>query len=63
LTLLYNFVLKYAIRRVQINQDGLKLDGTYQHLVYAADVNIMGRSVHTIKINTDAFVVIVRRLD
>ena len=62
MTLLYNFVLKYAIRRVQINQDGLKLDGIYQHLVYAADVNIMGRSVYTIKKNTDAFVVLVRRL-
>jgi hypothetical protein len=35
-----NFVLKYAIRRVQANQDGVKLNGTRPLLVYADDVNI-----------------------
>jgi hypothetical protein len=33
----------------QVNQDGLKLNGTNQLLFYADDVNIMGRSVHTIE--------------
>ena len=49
--------LEYVIRRVQVNQDGLKLNGTYQILVYADDVNILGGSVHTVKENAEALVV------
>jgi len=54
--LLFNFALKYAIKRVQINQDGLKLNGTHQLLAYADDVHILGRSVHTVKENAEALV-------
>jgi hypothetical protein len=47
--LLFNFALENAIRRVQVNQNGLKLNRTCQLLVYADDVNILGGSVHTVK--------------
>ena len=39
--LLFNFALVYAIKRFQVNQDGLKLNGTHQLLAYADDVNVM----------------------
>jgi hypothetical protein len=57
LPLLFNFTLEYAIRRVQVNQDGLKFNVTLQLLVYADDVNILDRSIHTIRKNTEALVV------
>jgi len=41
--------LKYAIERVQVNQNGLKLNGKNQLLVYADDVDKLGGSVHAIK--------------
>jgi len=47
--LLFNFALDYAIGRVQVNQDGLKLHGTHEILVYAFGVNILGGSIYTIK--------------
>jgi hypothetical protein len=57
LQLLLNFALEYAIRSVQVNLGGMKLNGTYQLLVYAHDVIKLGGSVHSIKENEDALVV------
>jgi len=54
--MLFNFPLEYAIRRVQVNQDGLKLNGTHQLLAYADDVNILRGSIHTLKENAEALV-------
>ena len=60
--LLFNFALDYAIRRVQINQDGLKLNGTHQLLAYADDVNILGGSIHLVKENAEALVVATKEI-
>ena len=46
-----------------MNQDGLKLNGTHQLLAYADDVNILGGSVHVVKENAEALIIVTRRLD
>ena len=48
-SLFCDFALEYAIRRVLVNQEGLKLNGTHQPLVYGNDVTVLVRSVRTIK--------------
>ena len=60
--LLFNFALEYAIRRVQVNQDGLKLNGIHQLLAYANDVNILGGSVHMVKEDAEALVVATKEI-
>jgi len=51
--LLFNFALEYAIRRVQVNRDGLKLNGTHQFVVDADGVNILGGGVGSVKENRE----------
>ena len=58
--MLFNFALEYAIRRVKVNQNGLKLNGTHQLLAYADDVNRLGGSIHTLKENAEALVAATR---
>jgi hypothetical protein len=52
----FNFVLGYAIRKVQENQVGLKLNGTYQLLAYADDVNLLGDNIDSIKKNAEILI-------
>jgi len=54
--LLFNYALEYGIRRIQVNQDGLKLNGTHQLMAYADNVNILGASVDTVKKNAGTLV-------
>jgi hypothetical protein len=53
---LFNFVLKCAIRKVQENRVGLKLNGTHQLLTYADDVNLLRDNIDTIKKNTETLI-------
>jgi hypothetical protein len=40
--------LEYVIKRVQENQEGLKLNETHQLLAYSADVNIVGENIEAL---------------
>jgi len=59
---LFNFALEYPIRRVQANQDALKLNGTHQLLAYADNTNTLGGSIHTLKENAEALVAAAREI-
>jgi hypothetical protein len=46
----------------QVNQDGLKLNGTHQLLAYTDVVNILGGSVQAVKENAEALVVVTKEI-
>jgi hypothetical protein len=48
------FSLEHANRNIQAIQKGLKINGTYQLLVYAGDVNLVGKT-YTIYRKTQMF--------
>jgi hypothetical protein len=55
--LLSNCALEYAIRTVHVDQNGLKLSGKHQVLVYADDINIMSESLRSVNKNSEALLV------
>jgi hypothetical protein len=54
--LFFNYASEYAIRKVQENQVGLKLNGAHQLLAYADDVNLLVDNIDTIKKNTETLI-------
>jgi hypothetical protein len=55
--LLVKFVLQYTIKRVQVDQVRLQLNGTHQLLVYANDASTLGRKEHIIMVDAEALIV------
>jgi hypothetical protein len=55
--LVFNPALGYNIVKVKANQEGLKLNGKHQILIYGDEVNIIYGSIRTIKGNTEALLV------
>ena len=45
----FSFALGYVIKMVQADQEGFKLNGKHQPLVYTDNGNIRGESKHTVK--------------
>jgi len=51
-SLLFNFALEYAIKKVKTNHKFLKFNGTHQVVIYVDDINLWGHSIHTIRFNS-----------
>jgi len=54
--LFLNFALEYAIRRVEVIQDGLQLNCAHQLLAYVDNVNIYRGRVNIMKENTEVLI-------
>jgi hypothetical protein len=48
-SLLFNFALEYAIRKIQEYLEEMEVKGTYQFLFCAHGVNALGQNVNSIK--------------
>jgi hypothetical protein len=54
--LFFNVAVQSAIRKVQENQVGLKLNRTHQLLIYADVMNLLGDNMITVKKNTETLI-------
>jgi hypothetical protein len=61
--LLFNFALECAIKRVQVNEDGLKLNGTHRLVICADDVIILGESERTAEKKAKILIVANKEID
>ena len=59
---LRNIALEYPIKGFQVNQEGSKLNVIHHFLAYVDDVNILGQTVHTVKENAEALVVVTKEI-
>jgi hypothetical protein len=49
----FKFTLEWAIRKIQENQAGLKLNGEHQLLAYVDDENLLKDNIDITKTNTE----------
>jgi hypothetical protein len=49
LPLFFNSALEYAIWNIQENKEVLELNGTYWLLVYADNINLLGKNINAFK--------------
>jgi hypothetical protein len=49
ITTAFQLCFRYAIRKVQENQVGLKLNGIHQFLAYSDDLNLLGHNLDAIR--------------
>jgi len=52
--LLLRFALECAIRKVEENQEGLKLTETHHYLVCVGHVHLLSNKISAMNMNTDA---------
>lgn len=55
LLLLFKPSEEYATRKLQANQEELKLEGTHQLLVWADDVNLLGENIYILQRKTQLY--------
>jgi hypothetical protein len=61
--MLFNFALEYAIKKIQENWMGLKLNGRCQLLACADYMNILRDSIDTVKKITESLIDAIKGVD